>query len=79
MATIFLMMSWPSRLRKSTQMSDLFLKMLAAYSDLPWKRLPIMRTASPSNGSTLITSAPKSASSLPQNGPATVEPISSTR
>ena len=42
-------------------------------------RLVMVRTGSPSAGSILITSAPKSASMRPQNGPATVDPISSTR
>ena len=71
--------SCPSGLRRSTQMSALLRKMLAAYSEVPCSRLPMVRTGSPSAGSTLMTSAPKSASNLPQNGPATVEPISSTR
>src|SRR5262245_10081269 len=39
----------------------------------------MVRTGSPSAGSILMTSAPKSASKRPQKGPATVEPISSTR
>jgi len=36
------------------------------------------RSASPSVASTLMTRAPKSASKRPQNGPAMVEPSSST-
>ncbi len=39
----------------------------------------MVRTMSPAGGSTLITSAPKSASNRPQKGPATVVVNSSTR
>ena len=60
-------------------MSALLRKMLVAYSDRPSRCFPIDRTASPLGDSTLITSAPKSASRRPQNGPATVDPSSRIR
>ena len=53
--------------------------MLAQYSDSPWSCRPMLRAASPSGGSILMTSAPKSASSRVQTGPAMVEHISITR
>src|SRR6266511_2757917 len=40
---------------------------------------PNVRASSPRGGSTLITSAPRSASNMPQNGPARTLPSSSTR
>ena len=53
--------------------------MLAAYSDLPLTVSPSWRIGSPSTASILTTSAPKSASRRAQNGPAAVDPSSSTR
>src|ERR1700722_5549374 len=42
---------------------------LAKYQDSPSRTAPWPRTESPSGASTLITSAPRSASSAVQNGP----------
>jgi hypothetical protein len=59
-------------------MERLLRRMEAAYSDTSPTCWPIWRTGSPSGGSILITSAPKSASSRVQAGPAMVVQISMT-
>src|SRR5690606_20502016 len=71
--------SCPRSERRSTEMICLLRAIVAAYSDFPSTLAPSSRMASPSRLSTLMTSAPKSASSRAQNGPDAVEPSSRTR
>ena len=72
---------WPSSWRKS-RVIDFFPRAMTGHqSDMPsaFSR-PHSRMGSPSiGGSILMTSAPKSAMSWPQKGPATSCPISITR
>src|SRR5918912_3030787 len=73
--------SCPSSFRKFRVTDFLLRAMMGHQRVCPSLRcLPQTRMGSPlPGGSTLITSAPKSASSWPQNGPASKLPISTTR
>ena len=70
--------SWPSAWRRSSVMAFLLRATTGHHSDLPWAfSRPQSRIGSPwPGGSILITSAPKSPSSCPQNGPASSVPSS---
>src|SRR5688572_13215832 len=72
--------SWPSGLRR-LQVTDFLLRDCTCHqSEVPLRILRHLRSGSPSpGGSILITSAPKSARVLPQNGPAIRLPSSITR
>src|SRR3954471_7227574 len=72
--------SWPSG-RRRLQVTDFLLRDCTCHqSDVPFRMRRHLRRGSPSpGGSILITSAPKSASVLAQNGPAMRLPSSSTR
>src|SRR6478736_5924157 len=72
---------WPSS-RRRLQVTDFLLRPRTDHhSALPLVRsMPHTRSGSPwFGGSSLMTSAPKSANSWPANGPASSDPISTTR
>ena len=73
--------AWPASTRQLTVMHFLLRATTGHQSDLPFAlTCPHWRIGSPAPGaSTLITSAPISASNCPQNGPASRLPISMTR
>src|ERR1044071_2840925 len=71
--------AWPSACRRSSVIDFLLRDCTCHQSDTPLRITRQRRSGSPSpGGSTLITSAPKSASVLPQNGPAISVPSSRT-
>src|SRR5262245_14954795 len=73
-------MSWPFGVRRSSVMSFLFRLSTANQYEQSPSEGPRRRRSSPRPGiSVLITSAPNSAMSVPQNGPATTWASSSTR
>src|SRR3954470_537004 len=72
--------SWPSGVLRSQVTDFLFRDCTCHQSDVPLRMRRHLRSGSPSpGGSILITSAPKSASVLAQNGPAMRLPSSRTR
>src|SRR6185437_5511636 len=71
--------SWPSRSRRSAHTDRLLRDCTSHHTEVPSRSSLHLRSGSPTpGGSTLITSAPKSASVLPANGPAMSCPSSST-
>src|SRR5215475_13734627 len=73
-------MALPSSAWRSSVIDRLFRLNCAKYHESPSTSTPCRRTGSPSpGGSILITSAPMSASSMLQNGPARIRVRSTTR
>ena len=68
----------PSTVFRSIVMARLFRRIVAAYKETSCECLPMLRNGSPAGASTLMTSAPKSANSRAQAGPAMVEQSSNT-